>query len=119
MEAITEVLGADIFKGELYAAWGAAYWQLAHLFIDQEAVLYAQAGWVGWKKFSVKKRVQESSDIVSFYLVPLEDAPKMDKYRPGQYISVRKFIKELGLYQSRQSVPAIILELKYILNATF
>jgi nitric oxide dioxygenase len=102
LQAITEVLGADVFKGELYDAWAAAYWQLAHIFIDREAALYAQAGWVGWKEFKVQKRVQESSEIVSFYLVPKGDAPKLSAYRPGQFISVRKFVKELDMYQSRQ-----------------
>jgi nitric oxide dioxygenase len=102
LQAITAVLGADVFAGALYDAWAAAYWQLAHVFIEREATLYAQAGWVGWKPFVVQKRVQESDDIVSFYLIPKEDAPKMGLYRPGQFISVRKFITELGVYQSRQ-----------------
>jgi nitric oxide dioxygenase len=101
-QALTQVLGEDVFKGELAEAWGVTYWYLAHIFIEREALLYAQAGWVGWKPFKVQKREQESNEIVSFYLTPKEDAPKIAAYKPGQFISVRKFVKEIGLYQSRQ-----------------
>jgi nitric oxide dioxygenase len=76
LQAITAVLGADDFKGELYGAWAAAYWLLAHILIDHEASLYTQAGWVGWKEFRVQKRVQESNEIVGFYRVPKGEAPK-------------------------------------------
>jgi nitric oxide dioxygenase len=104
LRAITHVLGADVFTGALYDAWAAAYWQLAHIFIARESALYAQAGWVGWKPFTVQRRVEESDEIASFYLVPNGDAPKMDAYKPGQFISVRLFVKELGMHQSRQYV---------------
>lgn len=47
------------------------------------------------------KRVQEAEDIVSFYLTP-KDGTTLGPYRPGQYISIQKYVKELGVYQSRQ-----------------
>lgn len=104
LSAIADVLGADVFTGALYDAWAAAYWQLARIFIDREATLYAQAGWTGFKDFIVSKRIQETPDIVSFHLVPKEGSPNLAAYRPGQFISVRKYIAELGVEQCRQSV---------------
>lgn len=101
LQAISDVLGADVFKDELYDAWVAAYWQLAHICIDREAQLYAQAGWEGWKEFVVQRKVKESDDVISFYLAP-KDGAKLPKHRPGQYISVQKYVKELGFLQSRQ-----------------
>jgi nitric oxide dioxygenase len=101
LRTITDVLGADVFKGELYDAWFAGYWQLAHILIDREAALYKQAGWVGWKEFVVAKRVQESEDITSLYFEPKEPL-LLSAYRPGQYISVRRFVPKLDRYQSRQ-----------------
>ena len=100
-EAAVEVLGADVLQGELYDAWLAAYWQLAHIFIDREAELYATAAWLGWKDFVVSKKVKESDDITSFYLVP-KDGVALPSYKPGQFISVQRFIEDLGYKQSRQ-----------------
>ncbi|EIW76346.1 globin-like protein [Coniophora puteana RWD-64-598 SS2] len=101
LKAIADVLGADVFKGELYEAWVAAYWQLAHLLIDRESALYRQAGWEGWKEFVVDKKIKEADDVTSFYLAPKDRTP-LPVHRPGQYISVQKYITELGVLQSRQ-----------------
>lgn len=103
LSTITDVLGADVFKGELYDAWFVGYWQLAHIFINIEAQLYKKAGWVGWKEFVVVKRIQESDNIISFHFEPKEPL-LLPAYRPGQYISIQRFIPELGSYQSRQYV---------------
>lgn len=43
----------------------------------------------------------ESKDVTSFYLFP-NDGGKLGSFKPGQYISIQIFIKELNLYQSRQ-----------------
>lgn len=101
LAAICEVVGKDIFSGDLYEAWVVAYWQLAHICISREAELYKQAGWIGWKEFVVSKKVVETDDITSFYLSPKDGHP-LPAFRAGQYISVQKFITELGLKQSRQ-----------------
>ncbi|KAL7283859.1 hypothetical protein ACG7TL_003299 [Trametes sanguinea] len=101
LEAITQVVGADVFRGDLYNAWAAAYWNLAHIFIDRERQLYEAAQWIGWRDFVVARKVNESDEIMSFYLKPKDGKP-LEPYRPGQYISVQKFVPELGIYQSRQ-----------------
>ena len=103
LSAITDVLGADTFKSELYDAWATAYWNLAHIFIDRERQLYEAAAWVGWREFVVEKKVKESDEITSFYFRP-KDGKSLDPYRPGQYISIQRFIPELGYNQNRQSV---------------
>jgi nitric oxide dioxygenase len=107
LEAISEVVGKDIFSGALYEAWYVGYWALAHLFIEREASLYRKAGWVGWKEFTVAKRIVEADGITSFYLAP-KDGTHLNAYRPGQYVSVQLFVKELGCYQSRQCVSFIL-----------
>ncbi|KAI8982950.1 bacterial hemoglobin [Trametes punicea] len=101
LEAITQVVGADVYKGDLYNAWAAAYWDLAHIFIERERHLYEAAQWTGWRQFVVAKKVKESEEITSFYLKPKDGKP-LQPYRPGQYISVQKYIPELGFNQSRQ-----------------
>ncbi|KAI1787075.1 globin-like protein [Ganoderma leucocontextum] len=99
--AIIQVVGADVFKGELYDAWIAAYWNLAYVFIDREHALYKEAGWVGWRDFVVEKKIQESDEVTSFYLRP-KDGKALPPYRPGQYISVQRFVPQFGVTQNRQ-----------------
>ncbi|KAH0837281.1 hypothetical protein AYO21_09988 [Fonsecaea monophora] len=105
LAAIKEVLG-DAITQPILDAWAAAYQQLADIFIDVERSLYESAdhspgGWVGWRKFKVARKVTESDEIISFYLEPL-DRGRLPNFKPGQYISVRVFLPELGVYQPRQ-----------------
>ncbi|KAI0753835.1 globin-like protein [Fomes fomentarius] len=101
MKAITDIVGADTFKGDLYDAWGVAYWNLAHIFIGLERKLYEAAAWVGWRDFIVEKKVKESDEITSFYFRPKDGQP-LEPYRPGQYISIQRLIPQLGITQNRQ-----------------
>ncbi len=103
MKAITDIVGADTFKGDLYDAWGVAYWNLAHIFIGLERKLYEAAAWVGWRDFIVEKKVKESDEITSFYFRPKDGQP-LEPYRPGQYISIQRLIPQLGITQNRQYV---------------
>jgi len=105
LASISEVLG-DAATDELIAAWAAAYGQLADLLTAEEARLYAQSagkdgGWTGWRAFKVERKVPESAEITSFYLVPADGGPVPD-YLPGQYISLRVYVPELGMMQPRQ-----------------
>lgn len=105
LASIKEVLG-DVASDELLAAWAAAYGQLADVLIAQEAAIYAKAamtpgGWTGWRSFIISKKVIESQEITSFYLRPADDGSVPD-YKPGQYISVKVFVPELGMMQPRQ-----------------
>lgn len=49
----------------------------------------------------MQRRAPESAEIISFYLVP-EDGRPLPLFRPGQYISLRVHIPELGCLQPRQ-----------------
>lgn len=105
LAAIKEVLGSAVNE-QVLDAWAAAYQQLAGIFISFEDGLYQQAvkspgGWKGWRKFVVSDKVQESDEITSFRLSPV-DKGSLPTYQPGQFVSVRCHIPELGLYQPRQ-----------------
>lgn len=105
LASIKEVLG-DGASDELIAAWGKAYTILADIMINLEKSIYIEKGsspgsWSGWRKFVIKKKVQESDEISSFYLYP-EDGKDVAFHKPGQYLSIRVFVKELGLFQPRQ-----------------
>ncbi|GES65029.1 bacterial hemoglobin [Aspergillus terreus] len=105
LAAIKEVLG-DAVTPPVVDAWTAAYQQLAEIFINFEAGLYHQAvdtpgGWAGWRKFVISKKVPESDEIISFHLTPV-DGGKLPTFKPGQFVSVRVYVPELGAYQPRQ-----------------
>ncbi|KAA2211864.1 NO-inducible flavohemoprotein [Teichococcus oryzae] len=89
--AIGEVLG-EAATPEILAAWGEAYWFLAHLLIGREAEIYqaheaAPGGWKGWRDFVVAERVAESAVITSFLLRPA-DGGKVMRHRPGEYLGL-------------------------------
>jgi nitric oxide dioxygenase len=109
LAAMQEVLG-DALTPEVKAAWGKAYGLLAGLMIEKEKELYADAkqhDWTDWKQMSIAKKVQETEQITSFYLEPVDvgktaSKPKLPSYKPGQYVSVRVHIDQLGVKQPRQ-----------------
>lgn len=86
--AIKTVLG-DAATPALIDAWGEAYWLLANLLIDEEKKLYAQTGADAGAltRLKVVRRVQESADIVSYYL-QTEDGMSPGAFLPSQYITV-------------------------------
>ncbi|MGO1245548.1 MAG: NO-inducible flavohemoprotein [Sphingobacterium sp.] len=103
--SIGEVLG-DAATPELIDAWTTAYGQLADLMSGHEKGLYQlqvekEGGWTGWRPFVIRNKVEESSEITSFYLYPADGGAVPD-YKPGQYISLRLFLPELNLLQPRQ-----------------
>jgi nitric oxide dioxygenase len=105
LASIKEVLG-DAATPALLNAWALAYDQLAGLLAGMEQSLYdttvARAGgWTGWRTFRVLRKQPESEEITSFELVPA-DGGAVPAYRPGQYLSVRLVVPELGYRQPRQ-----------------
>lgn len=88
--AIKAVLG-DAATEEILAAWGEAYWFLAHILIAREDRIYTDqkdtaGGWNGWRDFQVDEVIRESSVISSFILRPIDGRPVM-AHRPGQYLT--------------------------------
>lgn len=103
--SIKEVLGAEA-SVDLLDAWEAAYNELASLMSNREKGIYhhqaqKNGGWTGWRKFVLKKKIIESSEIISFYFHP-EDNQPIIIHNPGQYISIKLFLPELNLTQPRQ-----------------
>jgi len=105
LAAIAEVVGEGATE-ELLEAWEVAYFDLADLMSGHEASLYKnrvaqKGGWSGWRPFRVDSKVEESSEITSFYLYPADGGEVAD-FKPGQYISVKVFLPKLNLFQPRQ-----------------
>ncbi|WAO84345.1 Nitric oxide dioxygenase [Fusarium falciforme] len=99
--AFAEVLGPAMTP-QVREAWTKAYWMLAKMLIGREAQLYRDFGkWQGYRKFRIEKKVEESDDIYSFYLVPV-DGKRLPPFQPGQYVSVQVSIAEKGYLQCRQ-----------------
>ncbi|KAL2151035.1 hypothetical protein VTH82DRAFT_6133 [Thermothelomyces myriococcoides] len=97
IQAIGQVLG-DAATPAIVDAWISAYDFLAKIFINREGEMYkanAADGWTGWRKFRIARKVPESSVITSFYLTPV-DGERLPKYLPGQYVSVRVPVPQLG-----------------------
>lgn len=96
-----DMLG-DAFTPELKGAWVKAYWQLAGMMIGREKELYAvDPSWSGWRKFAITRKQQESDEITSFYLQPV-DGKLLPLFSPGQYTSIRVVVDEAGSKQPRQ-----------------
>lgn len=96
IRAIREVLGADIATDAVLEAWGAAYQQLADILINAEEAVYkkneeAEGGWRNDRSFVLANKVLESSEITSFYFVPV-DGGRVLSFQPGQYICVHAFV---------------------------
>ncbi|KAI1104801.1 flavohemo protein [Jackrogersella minutella] len=101
IEAVAAVLG-DACTPEIAQAWTAAYAALADIFINREKQLYeAHETWQGWRRFKIQRKVPETAEITSFYLVP-EDAKPLPSFLPGQYISLQVFVTQMGHMQPRQ-----------------
>ena len=105
LASISEVLGEGASPA-LIEAWGMAYDQLAGIMIGTEAHLYSKSankegGWSSWRPFEIKRKMQESQEITSFYLYP-SDGGKVADFLPGQYITVRLYVPELKVLQPRQ-----------------
>jgi nitric oxide dioxygenase len=103
--SIREVLGESATPG-IIDAWTAAYNQLAALMSGHESELYqhkadAEHGWTGWRPCFIRSKVGESDEITSLYLYP-SDGGQVLKHLPGQFLSLRTFLPQLHLKQSRQ-----------------
>lgn len=104
LQAIREVLGAEIATDAVIEAWGAAYGQLADVLGGAERAIYeaqlaAAGGWNGARRFVVRRKTVESEEISSFVLAP-QDGGAVMAHAPGQYIGLRVTVD--GAEQRRQ-----------------
>ncbi|MEV5983980.1 globin domain-containing protein [Streptomyces sp. NPDC052051] len=97
--AIAEALG-DAVTPEVAAAWSEVYWLMANALIAIEKRLYEQSGQTEWREWKVVERIEETPDVATFKLSPVDDAPVPD-YRAGQYVSVGVHLAD-GARQIRQ-----------------
>jgi nitric oxide dioxygenase len=100
LASVVEVLGDAVDEATL-EAWRAAYAQLAQIMIGAEAKLYDGAAWSGYRPFIVSRKVVESDEITSFYLTPADGAA-VAGFEPGQFVTVKRYVGELGVDQPRQ-----------------
>lgn len=103
--SISEVLEVPM-DSELIKAWEIAYTQLANILIEGERARYLELqekenGWNDWREFTVVNKIKESDEITSFYFKPVDNKPVLS-HKPGQYISLRVEVPELGFKQPRQ-----------------
>ncbi|KAG7140316.1 Flavohemoprotein like [Verticillium longisporum] len=93
LEAFGQILGPT-WTPEVQQAWHKAYSLLAKMLIGREAQLYRDfelgAGWgpTAFRKFRIERKVAETDDIYSFYLVPV-DGRRLPAFLPGQCGSTR------------------------------
>lgn len=103
IETFEDSMGPQM-TSEMKVAWTKAYRILSHMMIGREKIIYRdfeRYKWVGWRKFTLDRKVCEADGLYSLYLVPNDDI-QLPKFLPGQYISVRLFVPEVGYYQTRQ-----------------
>lgn len=107
--AIAHVLG-DAATPEILEAWGKAYWFLADILMGREKQIYeehaaAPGGWVGWRPFTVRRKVRESHTITSFELVSVDNKPIM-KHEAGQYLSFKLDVPKHGSQRRNYSISS-------------
>lgn len=103
IETFQDIMGPDMTP-EMKAAWTKAYKVLSNMLVGREKHIYKEFdrfGWNSWRKFRVDRKVTEADDLHSFYLVPV-DGLRLPKFMPGQYVSIRVFVQEIGYHQTRQ-----------------
>ncbi|CAK7273268.1 hypothetical protein SEPCBS119000_005566 [Sporothrix epigloea] len=83
IKAFKAVLGPAMTP-EVQSAWMDAYCVLARMMIGREAHLYRSfEDWQTWRRLKVDKKVAESEDVYSFYLVPVSSSSKSSSKSGG------------------------------------
>lgn len=101
LEAFGQILGPT-WTPDVHAAWSKAYSILANMLIGREAQMYREFDdWQGFRKFRIERKVAETDEIYSFYLVPV-DGRRLPEFTPGQYVTCRVDVPALGHSQMRQ-----------------
>ncbi|MFC8683412.1 globin domain-containing protein [Microbacterium ureisolvens] len=101
LDAVGTVLG-DAVTPEVRAAWDEVYWLFGVSLIAEEAKLYAQGGTDPehpWRPYRVVERFEESDEVFSLLLAPVEG--ETPSHHTGQYIAIAVDLPD-GSRQPRQ-----------------
>lgn len=88
LKAVGAVLG-DAVTPEVASAWDEVYWLFGTMLIAEEAKLYALGGTDPdhpWRKYTIVERVEETADVFSLALKPVEG--ELPEHRTGQYVAL-------------------------------
>lgn len=99
--AVAKILG-DAATDEIVAAWDEVYWLFATALIAEEARLYAEGGTDpadAYRQYRVVERFEESDEIFSLLLSPVEGL--VPSHITGQYVSIAVDLPD-GNRQPRQ-----------------
>ncbi|QHC29174.1 globin domain-containing protein [Streptomyces sp. HF10] len=97
--AIAEILGEAVTP-EVAAAWSEVYWLMANALVAVEKRLYEESGGREFREWEVVGRQEETADVVSFRVRPLDGSP-VRGFCAGQYVSVGVKLAD-GARQIRQ-----------------
>jgi len=101
LDAVGTVLG-DAVTPAVRAAWDEVYWLFATALIAEEARLYAESGTDPenpWRDYRVVERFEESDDVFSLLLAPVDGL--IPSHRTGQYVAIAVDLPD-GSRQPRQ-----------------
>lgn len=101
LDAVGTVLGEAV-TAEVRAAWDEVYWLFATALIAEEARLYALSGTDPenpWRDYRVVERFEESEDIFSLLLAPVDGL--IPSHSTGQYVAIAVDLPD-GSRQPRQ-----------------
>lgn len=101
LKAVKTVLG-DAITPEVAAAWDEVYWLYATALVAEEARLYAEHGTdpdQPWRQHRVVERIEETDDVFSLVLAPVEG--EVAPHRTGQYVAIAVDLPD-GTRQPRQ-----------------
>ncbi|WP_052361361.1 globin domain-containing protein [Geomicrobium sp. JCM 19038] len=104
LQTVRDVLGTNV-TGDVLESWGKAYASIAALFIEAERQSYeqvaeARGGWTGNRAFYVTNRVQETAEVISLYMKPVDHEP-LPPFLPGQYVTLEMEIDEASNVHKR------------------
>lgn len=120
LHSISEVLSLPM-DHEIIVAWEKAYGQLADILINREHQLYEQighqaGGWAGWRAFRITDK-QVQGDTASLTLQSLDGAAVLAA-QPGQTITVRVPVADMGIEQPQQYAVRAQTDTSYQIDVT-
>ncbi|EZH65758.1 hypothetical protein DH09_13015 [Bacillaceae bacterium JMAK1] len=112
LQTVRDVLGTNV-TDDVLESWGKAYAVIADHFIEVERQSYeqvaeAKGGWVGNRTFYVTNRVQETPEVISLYMKPV-DHEAIPPFLPGQYVTLEMEIdNETYVHKRHYSLSKIL-----------